>query len=180
MNKNKISEMLLEQKIRLQLEQLFQAFDNDNNGFISSDEINLDHVSAQILEIFAPLFVEMENLSEQLTKDDFCDSAYNLYQTLGPIDKSVILNFKRDGISLREKYRNRNSHVPTIDPNSAEIVNQSELNGVGVVDRLELAELQKQDKLYKMQREQFVEDMKECSFAPKIDPNSDQIAKSAM
>ena len=143
--------MLLEQKIKLQLEQLFEAFDNDNNGYISSDEINLDNVTAQILEIFTPLFVEMENLGEHLSQEDFCDSAYNLYKTLGPIEKSVILNFKRDGVSLREKYRNRNSYVPKIDPNSEEIVNQSELNGIAVVDRLEYAELQKQEKLYKMQ-----------------------------
>ena len=105
------------------MEQLFHAFDSDNNGYISSDEINLDNVTAQILEIFTPLFLEMENLGEQLNKEDFCDSAQNLYKTLGPIEKSVILNFKRDGKSLHEKYRNRNSHVPTIDANSAEIVN---------------------------------------------------------
>lgn len=104
-----------------------------------------------MLEIFAPLFVEMENLGEQLTKDDFCESAYNLYKTLGPIEKSAILGYKRDAVSLREKYRNRNSHVPTIDANSAEIVSQSELNGVGVVDRLEWAELQKQEKIHRMQ-----------------------------
>lgn len=79
-NKNKISELLLLQKIKLQFEELFQAFDADNNGYISASEVNLDNVSAQILEIFTPLFVEMESLGEQLSKADFCSAAHILYQ----------------------------------------------------------------------------------------------------
>ena len=100
--------------------------------------------------------------------------------SLGPIDKSIILNFKRDGLSLRDKYKDQNTHVPKIDPNSEEIVHQSELNGIAVVDRLNWAELQKQEKLYKMKQDQFQKDMKECSFTPKIDPLSDEIAKNAV
>ena len=180
MSKNKVSEMLFEQKLQNQMETLFHAFDNDGNGFVSSDEINLDNVTAQILEIFTPLFVEMENLGEKLNKEDFIESALNLFKTLGPIEKSAILTFKRDGLSLYEKYRIKTPHVPTIDPNSKEIVNQSELNGVAVVDRLELAELQKQERIYKLQKNQFEKDMSECSFAPKIDPNSNEIAKNAI
>jgi len=63
------------------------AFDSNGNGFISSDEINLDNVSAQILEIFSPLFVEMESLDEQLSKEDFQDSAFNLYQVRSNLQK---------------------------------------------------------------------------------------------
>ena len=63
------------------------AFDADENGYITADEINLDVVSAQLLEIFSPLLEEMESLGESLNKEDFCDSAHNLFQTLGPIQK---------------------------------------------------------------------------------------------
>ena len=80
MTKNKTSEMILEQKVRNQLDALYHAFDADNNGFISADEINLDNVSAKILEIFTPLFVEMESLGEALSKVDFAESAYELYK----------------------------------------------------------------------------------------------------
>ena len=31
-----------------------------------------------------------------------------------------------------------------------------------------------------MQKEQFERDMKECSFTPKIDPNSNDLAKNAI
>lgn len=83
MSKNKISELLYEQKVRLQLEEIFYAFDYDQNGFITAEEISIDNVSAQILEIFTPLLEEMENLNESLTLTDFCDSAHNLFLTLG-------------------------------------------------------------------------------------------------
>lgn len=54
---------------------MFHAFDADDNGYISSEEVNFDNVSAQILEIFMPLFVEMESMGETLSKEDFCRAA---------------------------------------------------------------------------------------------------------
>ncbi len=80
LTRNKTSEMILEHKIRIQLDALYHAFDADGNGYISADEINLDHVSAKLLEIFTPLFVEMENLGESLSKADFAESAYELFK----------------------------------------------------------------------------------------------------
>ena len=48
-NKNKTSERLLQHKIHAKLGELFDAFDADRNGRISTEEVNLDHVSAEIL-----------------------------------------------------------------------------------------------------------------------------------
>jgi len=54
------------------------------------------------------------------------------------------------------------------------------LQGVSVVDRLYWAEIQRQENLSRMQQEQMKADMKECSFAPKIDPNSEELAHNAI
>ena len=62
-------------------------------------------MSAQILEIFMPLFVEMESMDEKLSKEDFCAAAKNLYHTLGQIEKSAILAFKVNAVSLQEKHK---------------------------------------------------------------------------
>jgi len=53
------------------------------------------------------------------------------------IEKSVVLNFKREKISLIEKHKNKEqTYKPKINPNSEELVQQSELHGINVVDRL--------------------------------------------
>ena len=58
------------------------------------------------------------------------------------------MSFKRDSQHINEKHRNRDAtYQPQIDPNSDEIVRGTDLNGMAVVERLELAELQKQEKL---------------------------------
>ena len=58
-------------------------------------------------------------------------------QNLGMIEKSVVLNFKREKISLIEKHKNKEqTYKPKINPNSEELVQQSELHGINVVDRL--------------------------------------------
>ena len=56
------------------------------------------------------------------------------------------------------------------------MVQASELHGVEVVDRLLYAELQKQENLRRLQHEQLQRELQECSFTPKIDPNSQQLA----
>ena len=159
---------------------MFHAFDADDNGYISSEEVNFDNVSAQILEIFMPLFVEMESMGETLSKEDFCRAAQNLYTTLGPIEKAAILGFKRDGVTIQEKHKNKDqTYRPKIDKNSAEIVQKSEQKNTHVVNRLLKAEQDKLQNLRQKQLEQFQEDMKECSFTPKIDEKSHRLALSA-
>ena len=62
---------------------------------------------------------------------------FRILQTLGVIEKSIILNFKRERVGLLDKHRNKElTNRPKIDPNSEEIVQQSELHGMDVVDRL--------------------------------------------
>ena len=53
------------------------------------------------------------------------------------IEKSVVLNFKREKISLIEKHKNKEqTYKPKLNQNSEELVQQSELHGINVVDRL--------------------------------------------
>eukprot|EP00353_Schmidingerella_taraikaensis_P004025 CAMPEP_0185574880 /NCGR_PEP_ID=MMETSP0434-20130131/6230_1 /TAXON_ID=626734 ORGANISM="Favella taraikaensis, Strain Fe Narragansett Bay" /NCGR_SAMPLE_ID=MMETSP0434 /ASSEMBLY_ACC=CAM_ASM_000379 /LENGTH=96 /DNA_ID=CAMNT_0028191593 /DNA_START=942 /DNA_END=1232 /DNA_ORIENTATION=+ len=90
----------------------------------------------------------MESMDESLTREDFCSAAANLYQTLGPIEKSAVLNFKKDGVSLEEKHKNRDqTHRPKIDSNSQQIMQQSEMKNMEVVERLMRADQQKQENL---------------------------------
>lgn len=57
---SKTSQLIVERKLMNKLEEIFRAFDADKNGYISAEEICLDNVTAEILEIFTPVLLEME------------------------------------------------------------------------------------------------------------------------
>lgn len=67
-------------KIKSQLNTIFDLFDANNNGKISADEINLDLVSPELLIIFKPLLVEMENFGEDLDREEFIESSLALLE----------------------------------------------------------------------------------------------------
>ncbi len=57
---SKTSQLIVERKLMNKLEEIFAAFDADKNGFVSAKEICLDNVTADILEIYTPMLLEME------------------------------------------------------------------------------------------------------------------------
>jgi Ca2+-binding EF-hand superfamily protein len=61
------------------LEELFRAFDSDKDGAISADKLSLDNVTADILEIFTPLLLEMEANGFTLDQEEFIESSLALY-----------------------------------------------------------------------------------------------------
>ena len=179
-NKNKTSERLLQHKIHAKLSELFDAFDADRNGRISTEEVNLDHVSAEILEIFTPLFVELENLGETLDREEFVDSAHELYQTLDIMQKEAILHFAPEKETLAEKHANRDAtFAPQINKKSQELVQNSELLNHKVEERLAMYLQLANEKLARKQKEQLEVELADCSFKPQISDISNQIANSS-
>ena len=72
---------------------IFDAFDSMGNNMISASDIDLDRVKPEIILIFKPLLLEMEQYNEELDKDEFIESGLTLLSSL-PIDKKqLILNF---------------------------------------------------------------------------------------
>ena len=56
--------------------------DENGNGRISADEINIDIIPADVLIILKPLLVEMENFNEDLDREEFIDSSMALFEKL--------------------------------------------------------------------------------------------------
>ena len=71
---------MFEAKLRSKLSKIFDDFDINQNGKISPDEINLDVVSTEILVIFKPLLIEMENFDEELDRGEFVESGIALLE----------------------------------------------------------------------------------------------------
>ena len=86
---------MFEAKLRAQLSKIFDDFDANGNGKISPDEINLDIVSTDILLVFKPMLVEMENFDEDLDKEEFIESSLALLEKLDINSRNTVLNYGR-------------------------------------------------------------------------------------
>ena len=78
--------LIVEKRLQNKLQEIFRAFDADKNGHISSLEISLDNVTADILEIYTPLLLEMEANNYTLDEQEFIESSLALYQVRTEID----------------------------------------------------------------------------------------------
>ncbi|CDW86863.1 UNKNOWN [Stylonychia lemnae] len=90
---NKVSSQIVEQKQRTKLGEIFDVFDSDNDGQISSKRIDISKINADVLEILSPLLIELEHIGETLDRLEFIDSALALYQTLNVHQRNQILKF---------------------------------------------------------------------------------------
>ena len=88
---NQKSNRLLEKKLKLKLEEIFKLFDANNNGKISADEVCLDKVNAELLIVFKPLLIEMENFQEDLDKEEFIESALCLLRQSDLRSRNAVL-----------------------------------------------------------------------------------------
>lgn len=79
-------------KMKSQLNTIFDLFDANNNGKISADEINLDLVTPELLIIFKPLLVEMENFGEDLDREEFVESSLALLEKVDINSRNQVLN----------------------------------------------------------------------------------------
>jgi Ca2+-binding EF-hand superfamily protein len=74
------SAKIFDNKLRHKLGEIFEMFDLNGQGRISADEVNLDLVSAQILQIFKPLLCELEAFDEELDREEFIESSLALLE----------------------------------------------------------------------------------------------------
>ena len=61
--------------------------DSDWDGIISAEKIDISQLPSEVLEIFTPLFWEMEDLEQTLDLEEFIDASMRLYDTLKHLDK---------------------------------------------------------------------------------------------
>ena len=67
--------------------------DANNNGRISADEISLDKIPIELLQVFKPLLLEMENFAEELDRDEFIESSLALLEVLDLRARNAVLYF---------------------------------------------------------------------------------------
>ena len=72
------SESILENIKFKKLEEIFNCLDSNQDGYISAQEIEIGNLSTEILEAFAPLLCEMEQMNFSLNFEMFFEAANRL------------------------------------------------------------------------------------------------------
>jgi Ca2+-binding EF-hand superfamily protein len=57
---NKFSEQIVMQSRKTKINEIFDRLDSDNDGLISTARMNFEGISEELIEIFKPLFIELE------------------------------------------------------------------------------------------------------------------------
>lgn len=95
---------------------IFKKLDSENNGCINPNKIDLEQLPADILLVFKPLLLEMDNFNEELDETEFIESSLILLQSCTINDRNAILNFGK-----KKKKANDYSFTPEINQNSSRI-----------------------------------------------------------
>ena len=98
---------IIEKKKGEAFSKIFEWLDSDRDGEISAEKIDISPLSADLLEVLSPLFVEMEELSQALDAEEFIDAVGRLYESVSMPEKNILLlkPSKRDrSISNKRKH----------------------------------------------------------------------------
>lgn len=60
---------------------------------LSAEQMDGRHIDIKALHCLQPLLSEMQLMQESLDKQEFIQSAMNLYQTLSPQDRQILMAF---------------------------------------------------------------------------------------
>lgn len=76
------SERIIQNARKLKLQEIFEKLDDDRDGEISTNSLDLSCLCPRLLAAFRPLFGELEQLHQPLDRDEFVDAGMRLYNTL--------------------------------------------------------------------------------------------------
>lgn len=79
---------------RQKLQEIFEIFDSDNDGQISAQRIDLQTLPTEVLEIFTPLLYEMEEIGQNLDRDEFVDASLRLFNVTILVFKVTLIDNK--------------------------------------------------------------------------------------
>lgn len=88
---SKNSSLLAEAIKTAKVEKIFDVLDSDGDGVISKEKINIEALPPQVVEIFTPLFLEMEEMNLSLNKQHFVDASEKLFKAFNAPQKNLTL-----------------------------------------------------------------------------------------
>ena len=80
MKTNKYSDYIVKQTRNTKINEIFDRLDEDKDESISTHKMNIEALNKDLMNIFKPLFDELEQLDEPLDRQEFVDAVNRLYE----------------------------------------------------------------------------------------------------
>lgn len=145
--------------------------DSDGDGYISAEKIDISQLSPDILEVFTPLFWEMEELEQSLDLEEFIDASMRLYDTLKLPEKNLVLSIKDQWQKPKETGDDNWTFQPKLNKNSMRIAAKWRPKGENVADLLMKKKIEADEKVDQMRKAKEEDELEGWTFQPQIHPN---------
>ena len=89
-----------------------------------------------MLEIFTPLFCEMEELGQTLDAEEFVDASGRLFETLTIPERNTLISFKHKWEENKKRNTDEYQFRPNLNNNSLRIAEKCRPSGENVADLL--------------------------------------------
>ena len=86
------SRLIIDNLMKKIFQKIFQMI-SLNGNFIDNFNINLENIDINILEIFIPLFQEIDNNNDVLNEEDFVESSFILYNKMSIYQKNILIEW---------------------------------------------------------------------------------------
>lgn len=113
------SKKILYNLYKKKLNKLFEMLDNDYDGYISAQRINITELSNELLDVITPLLLKLEEHSLKLNFDQFVEIVLEFSKCLSLPDKEILLGQERE---LFKNLPEEPTFTPTLTENTRAIM----------------------------------------------------------
>ena len=92
------SEEMYDKQKNIALEKIFKRLDNDKDGKISKNNIDLNGITKRILKIISPIMDELKSGKMQITLEEFIKKCEKIYENLNYADKRELFIYTMGGV----------------------------------------------------------------------------------
>ena len=107
------SEEMYDKQKNIAFEKIFKRLDNDKDGIISKNDIDLNGITKRILKIISPIMDELKNGKGKMTSEEFSKKCENIYENLNYADKKELFIYSMGGaiksVYDTEPFRRKNN-----------------------------------------------------------------------
>lgn len=91
------SEEMYDKQKNIAFEKIFKRLDNDKDGKISMDDINLTGISKRIVKIISPIIDDLKNSKKSISSEEFSKKCEGIYSDLNYADKKELFIYSMGG-----------------------------------------------------------------------------------